>query len=83
MECGAGCVSIAVIDVTSGAVYEAPFGSLPSAHVSFPASPDAGLSYRPDSRLLIVNDCPNEKNCGVYYYEWTGTFFRHLRHDVP
>jgi hypothetical protein len=25
--------------------------------------------YRPSSRLLKINGCPNERNCGFYDYE--------------
>jgi hypothetical protein len=37
------------------------------------------LAYKLDSRLLIVRGCPEEKNCGTYCYEWTGTRFKPIR----
>ena len=26
------------------------------------------MEFHPDSRLLKVNACPNEANCGLYHY---------------
>ena len=37
------------------------------------------LQFSPKSRLLIVRGCPEDENCGAYYYEWTGSRFRLLR----
>ena len=34
------------------------------------------LAYKLDSRLLIARGCPEEENCGSYFYEWTGTKFK-------
>jgi hypothetical protein len=76
--CGTGCVQVAVIDVQLGDVFEGPFGTLPKARISFQAADD-DLLYRLDSRLLVARGCPNEKACGAYYYEWTGSQFRLLR----
>lgn len=80
--CGAGCVSIAVVDVQSGSVHDGPFGTLPRASLSL--GPDVGddttgLFYHLNSRLLIARGCPNNTGCGAYYYEWTGAQFRLLR----
>jgi hypothetical protein len=79
--CGTACVSMAVIDVQSGKVDEGPFGMLPKAHVYFGSGedPKVGMFYRPDSSLLVVRGCPNEKSCGMYYYLWTGSGFKLLR----
>ncbi|MBZ5605341.1 MAG: hypothetical protein LAO79_23835 [Acidobacteriia bacterium] len=37
------------------------------------------LAYKLESRLLIVHGCPEEKNCGTYFYEWTGVSLKLLR----
>ncbi len=37
------------------------------------------LLFKTDSRLLIVRGCPEDENCGEYYYEWTGSRFKLLR----
>ena len=34
------------------------------------------LTYKLDSRLLMVRGCPEYENCGSYFYEWTGTQFK-------
>ena len=77
--CGSGCVSIAVIDVQSGAVYDGPFGALVNALVDASRIEGPELTYHLDSRLFVAQGCPNEKNCGTYYYEWTGSSFKLLR----
>jgi hypothetical protein len=88
--CGTSCVSIAVIDAETGAVYEGPFGSLPKAILFYGlalrydrdasgAYQHEGLVYHVNSRLLVARGCPNDLNCGAYFYEWTGSEFKLLR----
>lgn len=85
--CGTGCVSLVVVDAKSGLVYDGPFGNLPRATVYLGPPPDpdtTGIFYRLDSRLLIVVGCPNWKDCGRYFYEWTGSGFKLLqRSSIP
>lgn len=83
--CGTACVSFVVVDARSGAVYENPFGSVPKAAVYLGPPPDpasTGLSYRLDSRLLVVAGCPNWTACARYYYEWAGDRFK-LVQTIP
>jgi hypothetical protein len=79
--CGSSCWQIAVIDARTGQInHDLPelfsFWSL-----KFPDGTDDDrdafepLSYRLDSRLLIMHGCPNEKDCSLRYYEWTGKTF--------
>jgi len=80
--CGTGCVQFAVVDNQSGAVYENPFGSLPGASFCLGANPDqdkTGIFYHPDSSLLILRGCQNDKDCGAVFYLWTGVQFNVLR----
>jgi hypothetical protein len=88
--CGTSCVSISVVDAETGTVYEGPFGPLPTAILYYGSAllydRDASgaylydeLSYRLNSRLLIARGCPNDANCGAYFYEWTGSTFKLLR----
>ncbi len=88
--CGTACESMVVIDAQTGAVYEGPFGQLPNAVLDYGEAlrydRDASgnylyddLSYRLNSRLLIARGCPNFKDCGTYFFEWTGSRFRLLR----
>ena len=73
--CGAGCVSIAIVDEKTGHVRDGPFRALALKATDSPEP----LEFQIDSRLLIVHGCPEEKNCADYYYEWTGTMFKLLR----
>ncbi len=74
--CGAGCVSIAIVDAKDGRIYDAPFQALAWGMAFMKAEP---LAYKLDSRLLIARGCPEEENCGSYFYEWTGTQFKLIR----
>jgi len=83
--CGAGCVSLAVVDSKDGTVYRGPFETLGWAMYKYEDKYKANddgfvpLTFRTDSRLLIARGCPNDKDCGSYFYEWTGTGFKLLR----
>ncbi|HJT88516.1 MAG TPA: hypothetical protein VJ732_11685 [Bryobacteraceae bacterium] len=90
--CGAGCVSIAVIDARTGAVSRAPFhvlaasGAAPLRYADGTADTDLSfepLEYMPDSRMLLARGCPEEKDCASYYYEWAGTVFRLIQKVPP
>jgi hypothetical protein len=84
--CGTSCVSMAIIDAKDGRVHDGPFGylgwGLPLKYEGrySPASESfRPLSYRVDSRLLIVRGCPQDENCASYFYEWTDSRFKLLR----
>lgn len=91
--CGSECVQMAVVDEKSGAVYRGPFATLafsPSLiwHGSGPeADRFEPVSFRLDSRLLVVRGCPeeNEHNCADFFYEWDGKKFtlRKKLHPPP
>ncbi len=86
--CGAGCVSVVVVDAANGAVYRGPFRNLGWELRKYEdrlASNDdkfEPLEYRMDSRLFVARGCPEESNCASYFWEWTGTEFRLIR-KVP
>jgi hypothetical protein len=84
--CGSSCISIAVVDEKTGAVYDGPFvilGYIP-VHV-YPDVPTVdsidqlGVKFKLDSRLLIVRGCAEDEDCASFYYEWTGSKFELLR----
>jgi hypothetical protein len=83
--CGAGCVSVVVIDAATGAIYNGPFRNLAWALRKYEnriASNDdkfEPLEYKRDSRLLVARGCPQENNCASYFWEWTGAEFKLLR----
>ncbi|HVO99616.1 MAG TPA: hypothetical protein VMT15_16205 [Bryobacteraceae bacterium] len=81
--CGAGCMQMAVIDAQTGKVYEAPFGSLPKATICLEGdASDPGIAFRRDSSLLVLKGCPDFKDCGAYYFNWTDAKFKLLRKDL-
>jgi hypothetical protein len=81
--CGTSCVSIAVVNAKTGDVYSGPFGILGYGSVLKYADVSEDkyepLSYKLNSRLLIVRGCPEDDNCASYFYEWKGSTFRLLR----
>ena len=66
--CGAGCVSSAIIDAKSGAVYMVPFTA--SVTGDRPGEP---IEYKADSSLFVVHGSRNEADeNGDFYYQWDG-----------
>jgi len=80
--CGSGCMSSVVVDAVSGKVFATPFRTL---SMPLPESEGGheyqGAVYQLKSRLLIADGCPEEANCGTYYYEWNDNKFKRLRFD--
>jgi hypothetical protein len=84
--CGITCLAMVVVDERTGAIYSGPFRMLDyDGALRYPDGsswPDGTLdplSYRLDSRLLVVRGCADnfeQKNCALSYYEWTGESFR-------
>ena len=83
--CGAGCVSIAVIDAKDGKVYDGPFQVLSWAMFTYEGkyksnTPEfAPLDFGKGSRLLIARGCPEEEKCASYFYEWVAPKFKLIR----
>jgi len=87
-SCGTDCISMIVVDAKTGALYRSvPFGELVTS--GNPDSKDhryAGLSFRTNSRLLVVEGCfdPDTKdpvgriNCNRSYYVWRADRFQRL-----
>jgi hypothetical protein len=80
--CGSSCVSIAVINLKTGEVYEGPFSVLGYGNSYKYEGGYDELEYKATSRLLIARGCPGDKNCGTYYYEWKGNHFNQLRFEI-
>jgi len=67
--CGTGCNGFVIVDSISGRVYEG-FGV---AELHFKWLEEHGgemerVEFHPNSRLLKINGCPNEADCGLYDY---------------
>jgi hypothetical protein len=69
--CGAGCASFYIVDSISGKVYDGfAVEDFPSAWIEHQGRDyPARIQYVPSSRLLKINGCPNERDCGFYDYE--------------
>lgn len=68
--CGAGCNEFVVVDSRSGVVYDGLLVvELPPAwEEHHEDSETVRMEFHPNSRLLKINACPNEENCGLYDY---------------
>lgn len=70
--CGTECNGFVVVDSISGKVYDG-FGvaGLPFSWLEEYGGDDAfpRMEFYANSRLLKINACPNEENCGLYDYE--------------
>jgi hypothetical protein len=77
--CGAGCVSMAVVDNMTGRTFDGPFSILGYDLENAYEGGEEQLEYRIDSGLMVARGCPQEKDCGTYYYEWADDRFKLLR----
>lgn len=70
-ECGMACTEFVVADSISGRVYNGLFATdFPLAWIEKQkGGPRERIEFRRDSRLLQVNGCPKEHDCGFYDYE--------------
>ena len=67
--CGTGCSGLVVVDSKTGKIYDGVGGELlPDAWVEQHEADAEKIEFHPNSRLLKVNACPNEHNCGLYDY---------------
>ena len=68
--CGSGCISVAIVDSITGRTFDPPFKSVSLPFVEG-GRDYQGLVYERQSRLLILDGCPEEQEekCGTYYYE--------------
>jgi len=68
--CGAGCNAFAIVDSITGKVYDG-FGivELPGNWLQKTGDREPlRMEFHRESRLLKINACPNEQNCGYYDY---------------
>ena len=68
--CGTFCNGFYVVDSVSGRVYDGfSVTELPPKYSETRNGPDIPrMEFYPNSRLLKINGCPNERNCGFYDY---------------
>jgi hypothetical protein len=66
--CGSGCSTFVIVDSITGAVYNGfNVADLPAAWIEKHGEQEQ-MEFRPDSRLIKINGCINEQNCGFYDY---------------
>jgi hypothetical protein len=70
--CGAACASFAIVDATTGAVFEPPFTTVSFESDKGQFFQQSGLHYQPDSSLFVIQGCPDGKDCAEHLYRWTG-----------
>ncbi len=68
--CGSACSDFAIVDSTNGTVYDGfVVTDFPLEWFEQHTNEDFDrLEFHPDSRLLKINGCPNEHDCGFYDY---------------
>jgi len=69
--CGTGCSQFYIVDSVTGRVYEGDFtiSDLPGKWLEKRSGdPPPRIQFIASSRLLKINGCPNEQDCGYYDY---------------
>jgi hypothetical protein len=68
--CGTDCNAFVIADSISGKVYDGlGVDGLPvDWREQYAADKTPRMEFHPNSRLLKINACPNEENCGFYDY---------------
>jgi hypothetical protein len=66
--CGSGCSTFVIVDSITGAVYNGfNVADLPAAWIEKNGEQEQ-MEFHPNSRLIKINGCINEQNCGFYDY---------------
>ncbi len=66
--CGSGCSTFVILDSITGAVDDGfNVADLPIAWMEKHGEHER-MEFRPNSRLIKINGCINEQNCGFYDY---------------
>jgi len=66
--CGSGCSTFVIVDSITGAVHNGfNVADFPVAWIEKHGEQER-IEFRPNSRLIKINGCINEQNCGFYDY---------------
>jgi hypothetical protein len=81
--CGSGCSTFVIVDSITGTVYNGfNIADLPVAWIENHGEQEQ-MEFRPNSRLIKINGCINEGNCGFYDYVMTeGKGLKLLRKEL-
>jgi hypothetical protein len=69
--CGSSCSQLVIVDSITGKVYDVPFSivEFPMSYLETLDSENCKrMEFHADSRLMKMDGCPNETNCGYYDY---------------
>lgn len=68
--CGTGCSGFYIVDSITGRVFDGfTIEDLPwQWREQHPGDPPTHIQFIPSSRLVEINGCPNERDCGYYDY---------------
>lgn len=67
--CGADCNGFVIVDSVSGKIYDGlAVEELLKWEDAHPNVSVARMEFHPNSRLMKINACPNETDCGFYDY---------------
>lgn len=76
--CGGGCIQFVIVDAKTGKLYDTKWtvSDLTESQSKYVAAEEKDsdgfpkkLVFHPKSRLLKINGCLNEKECGLYDFE--------------
>lgn len=78
--CGTDCGEMAIVDATTGHIYQPPFAQKRDGYFWYPTRFSMPPQYRLDSRLFIMpNICAdNVADCGTYYFVWEDNRWRQV-----
>lgn len=75
--CGSDCIVFAIVDATTGKVYET---GMPPVNDAYPC----GLSYKLESRLFVVEKSSTPtSDCKAWLYTWDGSRFMPVHDSTP
>ncbi len=87
--CGSGCTSFVIVNVQTSKIFHFDF-NVAYSFCSQNYEPGSELTYRPDSKLLVVDGkietlSPTmiDGPCGHFYYLWDGRTLKQIYGAVP
>jgi hypothetical protein len=70
--CGTACAQFAIVDAVTGKVFDTPFSGVSFGNPQGGFFQQSGIHYQLNSSLLVIQGCPDEKDCAQHLYNWTG-----------
>jgi hypothetical protein len=68
--CGTACAQFAIVDAISGRVFDTPFSGVSFESEQGEFFQQSGIQYQLNSSLLVIQGCPDEKDCAQHLYNW-------------